>query len=158
MEQVMRKPKMRRMRSVRKSADEAKLTKILTCLLLFCFLMIADCQTIDQIQQRSTLRAYDTNSKLLHDEFYIPIQEYSDPLHYDKDYTYFMSQVQPGEYEFKKFSHSTMSATTIMSKIMLSAYQVFDICHVGSRLDYVVGLHMETNEVRVITLKESSST
>ena len=30
MEQVMRKPKMRRMRSVRKSADEAKLTKILT--------------------------------------------------------------------------------------------------------------------------------
>lgn len=95
---------------------------------------------------------------LLHDEFHIPITMYSDPLHASKDWTYFMSQMQPGDYAFKKFSHSTMSATTLMSSIRLNDYNVYDICHNGDVLDYIVALYTPTNEIEVLTLKVSGST
>ena len=109
------------------------------------------------IQQRSTLRAYDTGSMLLHDEFHIPITEYSDPLHVNKDWTYFVSRVQPGEYEFKKFSHATMTATTIWSSIILDDYTIYDSCHNGDVLDYLVVVYNPTNEVQVISLVAEGS-
>lgn len=113
--------------------------------------------TPDQIQNRTTLRAYDTNSKLIHDYFDIPFTLYSDPLQSNVDWTYFMSKMQVGEYAFKKFSHSTMSPTSLMENIMLSDYKVFDICNDGDTLDYVVALHEPTGKVQVLSLKQSGS-
>lgn len=127
-------------------------------LVFLCLIIQSNCLVTDSIQQRTTLRAYDTNSMLLHDEFYIPITQNSDPLHSNKDVSYFMSQMQPGEYMFKSFSHSTMTATTIRSSIMLSDFQVYDICNDGTTLDYIVALYTPTNVVQVITLKASGTT
>jgi hypothetical protein len=95
---------------------------------------------------------------LLHDEFYIPVTQNSDLCHSDKDWTYFMSMMQPGEYWFKKFSHSTMSETIITNGIMLSDYLVYDICNNGATLDYIVALHTPTNTVQVVTIRLSGST
>ena len=124
--------------------------------LLAQFLTIWSALTTDTIQQRSTLRAYDANSMLLHDEFHIPIQKYSDPLHPNKDFTYFVSRMKPEEFQFKKFSHSTMSETVI-STITLSGYDVFDICNNGDVLDYLVVMDTSTNTVSVISLKLSGT-
>ena len=79
-------------------------------------------------------------------------------MHSNKDWTYFMSRLHPGEYAFKKFSHSTMTETVIMDSIMLDDYAIYDICNDGDTLDFAVGLHIPSNEVHVITFVASGAT
>jgi hypothetical protein len=64
-----------------------------------------------------------------------------------------MSQVQPDKYRFKKFDHSSMSATTITNNIELPDYKVYDICNNGDTLDYIVARYLPTNQIQVITIK-----
>ena len=78
--------------------------------------------TADPILQRTTLRAYDSNSMLINDQFDIPISKSKSQLHVETGYTYFMSLVEPGEYVLKKFSHTNMNATTVKSGIKISDY------------------------------------
>ena len=109
------------------------------------------------IQQRSTLRAYDTNSMFNFDQFGIPITKYSDPLHVNIDYTYYMSQMQPGLYQFKKYSHSSMTLTVLQASIFLNNYNVMDIWNNGDTLDYIVATNTDTNNVEIVTLIASGS-
>ena len=122
------------------------------------FLNLCDCLTPYPIQQRTTLRAYDANTMLNFDTFGIPVTKYSNPLHSNIDYTYFMSQMQPGLYQYKKFSHSTMSATVLISSILISNYNVMDIWNNGDTLDYIVATNTITNNVEIVTLIASGST
>jgi hypothetical protein len=67
-----------------------------------------------------------------------------------------MSRMQPEQYQFKKFSHSSMSESVI-STISLSGYDVYDSCNNGDTLDYVVAMDTSTHTVSVISLRLSGT-
>ena len=79
--------------------------------------------TADPIAQRTTFKAYDSNTMLINDHFDIPITSNRHQLHTSMDYTYYFTIVEPGEYQFKKIDNTgAAGATVIMDNVMLDCY------------------------------------
>lgn len=93
----------------------------------------------------------------INSSFGIPTTKQVGHLHKTDSSTFMMSMIEPGQYEFREYTHSPIGATTLMSNILIDDYEILEFWNDGSTLDFIVAYHMSTQEIRILNLRQQGT-
>lgn len=113
---------------------------------------------IEKLINTTSFKPYTESTSFPHLSFDTPLQQSDKLVDYDSQNVYLLARESFADlttYRFMSVKHSDLSST--YKTVYITGYEINGMCQYKGKLDYFIGLHTKTGELRVCNFKTNNN-